>query len=95
VLKPGVLRVRSGTELQILAVGRGFLEVGVGGVKVLVDQAAWPADIAVEEVKAERTKLDEELNKLAAAPAVEASVVENLTQRRDWAQARIDAATTK
>jgi hypothetical protein len=62
---------------------------------VLVDQAAWPADIAVEEVKAERTKLDEELNKLAAAPAVEASVVENLTQRRDWAQARIDAATTK
>jgi F-type H+-transporting ATPase subunit epsilon len=95
VLKPGVLRVRSGTESQILAVGRGFLEVGVGGVKVLVDQAAWPADIDVEAAKAERTKLDEELKKVAAAEAVEASVVDNLTARRDWAQARIDAAATK
>jgi F-type H+-transporting ATPase subunit epsilon len=95
VLKPGVLRVRSGTESQILAVGRGFLEVGVGGVKVLVDQAAWPADINVEQAKTERTKLEEELNKLATAADVEASAVENLTIRRDWAQARIDAAATK
>lgn len=94
-LKPGVLRVRSSKELQILAVGRGFLEVGLGGVKVLADQAAWPADINVEDAKAERTKLDEELKQLATASDVEASVVENLTLRRDWAQARIDAAATK
>jgi len=95
VLKPGVLRVRADKQVQVLAVGRGFLEVGVGGVKVLVDQAAWPTDIDVEAAKAERGKLEEELKKLASAPDVEASAVENLTARRDWAQARIDAVAAK
>jgi len=95
VLKPGVLRVRSAKETQIMAVGRGFLEVGIGGVKVLVDQAKWSSDIDVAGAKQELAKLEEELKELAHAQDVEVGAVERLTARRDWAQARIDAAAAK
>ncbi|HKA89642.1 MAG TPA: ATP synthase F1 subunit epsilon [Haliangiales bacterium] len=93
-LRPGVLLVRDDKERKILAVGSGYLQVDAGGrTQILVERAAWPADIDVEEARAEKAKLEAEIKELGAR--AEASAVASLGARLAWAQARIDAAAAK
>ncbi len=95
-LKPGVLVVRDGKERKIIAVGPGYLQVGYGGrTQILVERAAWPADIDVDEARADKAKLEAELKEIAAHATVEARTITRLTGKLAWAQARLDAAAAK
>ena len=90
-LKAGVLLLRDGSARSYHAVGKGFLEVGAGGVcRILVDDAQAPEDIDAAAVKAEEVELQEQLKK-AAGDHGNAESSSLLLAKLAWAQARLAA----
>jgi F-type H+-transporting ATPase subunit epsilon len=98
-LKPGVLVYRSKERTGVVAVGAGFLQVAPvsdGGapardrVLVLVDEALPAADIDRAAAESDLVTADKEL---AAWKRDLDGAYEALVVRRQWAQARVDAAS--
>jgi F-type H+-transporting ATPase subunit epsilon len=91
-LKPGVLRVRDGSNPQrIWAVGKGYLQVGATNVTVLVDRC-----VAAESVDASQAKTDADAATAAlkAPPSHGPGAIDPALERDklDWAMARLAAA---
>jgi F-type H+-transporting ATPase subunit epsilon len=61
ILKPGTLKIRQGTEEQLLFVGGGFLEVLPDRVTVLADVAEHAEEISVERAEEARRRAQEKL----------------------------------
>jgi F-type H+-transporting ATPase subunit epsilon len=61
ILKPGALKIRQGTEEQLLFVGGGFLEVLPDRVTVLADVAEHAEEISVERAEEARRRAQEKL----------------------------------
>jgi F-type H+-transporting ATPase subunit epsilon len=99
-LKPGVLTYRTTAHTGVVAVAQGFLQVAplpAGGdahsrdrVVVLVDQATAASDIDRPAAERDLVEADRELDawKGELDGAYDALVI-----RRQWAAARVDAAT--
>ena len=96
-LRPGVLSYRTKDRTGIVAVGEGFLQVaplpsadaGRDRVLVLVDRALPAAEVDREAAERDVAQADREL---AAWKAELDGAYHALLTRRQWAQARIDAA---
>jgi F-type H+-transporting ATPase subunit epsilon len=96
-LRPGVLSYRAKDHTGVIAVGQGFLQVaplpaaGTTGdrVLVLVDQALAAGDVDRDAAEKELVAADREL---AAWTAELDGAYNALRTRRQWAQARVDAA---
>src|SRR5258707_10991518 len=96
-LKPGVLVYRAKDHSGIVAVGPGFLQVAPPAqndtahdrVLVLVDQALVASDIDKAEAERDAAAADKEL---AAWKFELDGAYRALEIRRQWAQARLDAA---
>jgi F-type H+-transporting ATPase subunit epsilon len=96
-LKPGVLVYRAKTSSGVVAVGPGFLQVAPPSqadtahdrVLVLVDQALVTADIDKAEAQRDLVAADKEL---AAWKGELDGAWKALDVKRQWAQARLDAA---
>jgi F-type H+-transporting ATPase subunit epsilon len=96
-LKPGVLAYKAKDHTGLLAVGQGFLQVAPlpqagetrDRVLVLVDQALMAGDVDRAAAEQDRDAADRELSawKQELDGAYRA-----LLARRQWAEARIDAA---
>lgn len=70
VLKPGVLRYRRGSELKVLAVYGGFVEVQPDRVRVLADAAQPKEEINIELAREELRKTNpDSLDEMARAQA--------------------------
>jgi F-type H+-transporting ATPase subunit epsilon len=61
ILKPGPLKIRQGSEEQVLFVGGGFLEVLPDRVTVLADVAEHADEISVERAEEARRRAQERL----------------------------------
>ncbi len=96
-LRPGVLSYKAKEHTGIVAVGEGFLQVaplpatgpGVDRVLVLVDRAMNAQDVNREAAERDVQQADREL---AAWKAELDGAYHALLVRRQWAQARLDAA---
>jgi F-type H+-transporting ATPase subunit epsilon len=96
-LKPGVLVYRAKTSSGVVAVGPGFLQVAAPAqndtmhdrVLVLVDQALVAGDVDRAEAQKDLVAADKEL---AAWKSELDGAYRALEIRRQWAQARLDAA---
>ena len=96
-IKPGVLVYRAKTSSGVVAVGPGFLQVAPPSqadtahdkVLVLVDQALVTADIDKAEAQRDLVAADKEL---AAWKGELDGAYKALDVKRQWAQARLDAA---
>jgi F-type H+-transporting ATPase subunit epsilon len=96
-IKPGVLVYRGKGHSGIVAVGPGFLQVAPPSqsdtahdkVLVLVDQALVTADIDKAEAQRDLAAAD---NDLAAWKGELDGAYKALDVKRQWAQARLDAA---
>jgi F-type H+-transporting ATPase subunit epsilon len=93
LLVPGTVRLRRGTEEEILAVGGGFLEVSDNNVVVLADSAERAEEIDVaraEEARARAaarlqtrgTDLDQDRARAALARSISRLRVAELSRRR-------------
>jgi F-type H+-transporting ATPase subunit epsilon len=98
-LRPGVLVCRAKDSVRVFAVGEGVLEVarvaGEGGgdkVLVLVDQAVTAEEVDRDASTREVTAADQELGAWKKELGGEYRA---LVTRRDWAQARIEAAARR
>ena len=104
-LKPGVLRFAGKDGKGIVAVGPGFAEVSADRVAVLVDSAAVPSELAerlmrdlgikVEAIDpaASKAQLDDTTRQLESWTSEDAGARAHVESQRDWAQARVDAAS--
>jgi F-type H+-transporting ATPase subunit epsilon len=90
-LRPGVLSYK-GAGGGAIAVGKGFAEVDRDRVIVLVDQGEKVDQIDVAAAHKELAAAQQEL---AALPGDDLGARATAEERRDWAQARIDAAGGK
>jgi F-type H+-transporting ATPase subunit epsilon len=96
-LKPGVLLYRAKSSSGVVAVGPGFLQVAPPSqadtkhdqVLVLVDQALVTADIDKAEAQRDLAAADKDL---AAWKGELDGAWKALDIKRQWAQARLDAA---
>ena len=96
-LKPGVLVYRAKDHAGVVAVGQGFLQVAPmpqagdarDRVLVLVDQALTAADVDRPAAEADLAAADRELG---AWKGELDGAYHALRTRRQWAQARLDAA---
>jgi F-type H+-transporting ATPase subunit epsilon len=96
-LKPGVLSYKAKDHAGLVAVGQGFLQVAPqpqatearDRVLVLVDQALMAADVDRSAAEQELQAADREL---AAWKTELDGAYRALLVRRQWAQARLDAA---
>jgi|SRR5450432_978375 len=98
-LKPGVLTYRTPDHAGVIAVGQGFLQVAplpasgdahaVDRVLVLVDQATPASDVDRPGAERDLAAADREL---AAWKGELDGAYVALVIRRQWAQARVDAA---
>ena len=96
-LKPGVLAYKAKDHAGLVAVGQGFLQVAPlpqatearDRVVVLVDQALMAADVDRAAAEQELQAADREL---AAWKTELDGAYRALLVRRQWAQARLDAA---
>jgi F-type H+-transporting ATPase subunit epsilon len=96
-LKPGVLVYRAKDHSGVVAVGPGFLQVAPPAqndtahdrVLVLVDQALSAADVDRDEAQRDLAAADKDL---AAWKGELDGAYKALDVRRQWAQARLDAA---
>ena len=96
-LKPGVLAYKAKDHAGLVAVGQGFLQVAPlpqatearDRVVVLVDQALMAADVDRAAAEQELAAADKEL---AAWKTELDGAYRALLVRRQWAQARLDAA---
>jgi F-type H+-transporting ATPase subunit epsilon len=98
-LKPGVLTYRAPDHAGVIAVGQGFLQVAplpasgdahaVDRVLVLVDQATPASDVDRPGAERDLAAADREL---AAWKGELDGAYVALVIRRQWAQARVDAA---
>src|SRR5579871_2204072 len=96
-IKPGVLVYRAKGHGGVVAVGPGFLQVAPPSqadtahdkVLVLVDQALMTADIDKAEAQRDLAAADKEL---AAWKGELDGAFKALDVKRQWAQARLDAA---
>ena len=96
-LKPGVLAYKAKDHAGLVAVGAGFLQVAPlpqatearDRVVVLVDQALMAADVDRAAAEQELAAADKEL---AAWKTELDGAYRALLVRRQWAQARLDAA---
>jgi F-type H+-transporting ATPase subunit epsilon len=96
-LRPGVLSFKSKDHTTIVAVGEGFLQVspqataepGRDRVIVLVDRAVRAGEVDRAAAERDAAAADKEL---AAWKAELDGAYHALVVRRQWAQARIDAA---
>jgi F-type H+-transporting ATPase subunit epsilon len=88
-LKAGVLTWRDGGHRHTLAVDKGYLEVGdVDKVVIMVEKAATPDSIDVEEARQAIARHSEALKVGGMDPAQ----TEITRLQLAWAQARVDAA---
>lgn len=90
-LRPGVLSYRGGGGAGALAVGKGFAEVIADRIVVLVDVGARPEQIDLAAAQQELAQARQEIERLVDDAGARAHAEE----RRDWAQARIDASSGK
>jgi F-type H+-transporting ATPase subunit epsilon len=98
-LKPGVLTYRTADHAGVVAVGQGFLQVAplpatgdghaLDRVLVLVDQATPAGDVDRPAAERDVAAADREL---AAWKGELDGAYVALVIRREWAQARVDAA---
>lgn len=93
-LKPGVIRYTEvGGKAQRLAVGSGFAEVGAGDkVLVLTDIHALPEQVDLDQTKKELEGTEAELKDWTGELTVEH---QELQEKAEWAQARIDVKSEK
>ena len=83
-MKPGILKYKTGGAVHQLAVGAGLVEVsGDERVVVITDRTAKVEDI---DVASARRELDE-------ADAAARSGDKHAEQKRQWAQAQLDAVS--
>jgi F-type H+-transporting ATPase subunit epsilon len=91
-LKPGVLTIGDRHRTRY-AVAIGYLRVDpANSVEVLVDQAVSGGEIDVEEAKADFAKAKAELDTWGDKPCN--GDWKNANHRLQWAQARLDAASS-
>ena len=87
-LHPGVL-VLGEAKKEYLAVGAGYLKVGSeGDIEVLVERAIAGSEVDVEAAKAELAEAGPKVDAWSQSLGAEYKI---LKDRRDWAQAQIDA----
>jgi F-type H+-transporting ATPase subunit epsilon len=79
-LQEGELRVKSGAETQIFAIGGGYLEVLENTVTVLADTAENAAEIDIARAEAARERA-EQLLKHGPTDAVDRSLIEGALRR--------------
>ncbi len=85
-MKPGILKYKTGGAVHQLAVGAGLVEVsGDERVVVITDRTAKVEDI---DVASARRELDE-------ADAAARSGDKHAEQKRQWAQAQLDAVSKR
>jgi F-type H+-transporting ATPase subunit epsilon len=61
ILKPGALKITQGSEVQLLFVGGGFMEVLPDRVTVLADVAEHAEEISLERAEEARKRAQEKL----------------------------------
>jgi len=87
-LHPGVL-VLGEKSKQYFAVGAGYLKVGSeGDIEVLVERAVAGSEVDIEAAKAELADVGPKVDSWSQSLGAE---YKNLKDRRDWAQAQLDA----
>jgi F-type H+-transporting ATPase subunit epsilon len=87
-LKPGVMSWKEGGQVHVLAVDRGYLEVGAGDrIIALVERAEKPEDVDVETARAEVAKQSDALK----AGGLDTAGIELARAALGWAQAQLDA----
>jgi F-type H+-transporting ATPase subunit epsilon len=90
-LRAGVLRLRAGGSMRVFAVGPGFVEVGAADrVIVLTDLCASPADIDLQAARREYEQTTAQLGRWDRELDAE---WRELSARRAWADARVEAMT--
>ena len=90
-LKPGVLTIGSKARARY-AVSSGYLRVDpAGAVEILVEQAVSAKEIDAEAARTELKTAESELSKWGDKS--QDGEYLNLSQRVEWARARIDAAS--
>jgi F-type H+-transporting ATPase subunit epsilon len=94
-LRPGVLSYKGKTHTGVVAVGRGFLQVapvaeqgGEDRILVLVDQALGATDVNRAAAEADLQAADRDI---AGWKRELDGSYQALLERRQWAQARLDA----
>jgi F-type H+-transporting ATPase subunit epsilon len=87
-LKPGVIRYRAGGQTLIAAIGSGYSEADATRVRVITEFFAKPADVVVEEARAEQQKAEAKLKNavLGDPDQLEAQAA------YDWATAQLEVA---
>ena len=89
-LHAGVMTIGERLERTVYAVGPGYLRVGAGGdIEVLVESAVLAKDIDLAAAKTEINEVRAKLEAWKDKPADGES--RTLADRRDWAQAQLDA----
>lgn len=87
-MKPGVVSYKDSGEPKRLAVGTGFAEVGAGDkVLVLTDSCAAPEEVDVGQTEQELQDAEAELKEWEGELSAEH---QELLDRAEWAQARLD-----
>lgn len=89
-LHAGVMTIGEKLARTVYAVGPGYLRVGGSGdIEVLVEKAVLAGEVDLAAAKAELNEARDELSKWKdKSPDGE---YKTLTDRRDWAQAQLDA----
>lgn len=89
-LHSGVMVLGEGKDVDVYAVSRGYLKVGVtGDIEVLVERAVVGDTVETETVTVERDEAKKELDAWKNKP--QDAEWQNLKDRHDWAQALLDA----
>jgi F-type H+-transporting ATPase subunit epsilon len=88
-LKPGILSYSNKGAVEKLAVAGGFAEVNSDKISVLTDLAEKAADVNVDQAKADRDEAEKALVAAASSPVDE---TEDLRDRLDFANARLQLA---
>jgi F-type H+-transporting ATPase subunit epsilon len=89
-LRPGVMRYRHNGQTLIAAIGPGYSEVDAGHVRVITEFYAKPADVSVDNAKADQAKAEASLKNLVLGEADQIEAQNAL----DWALARIEIANS-
>ena len=89
-LHPGVMVLGEGKRVDVYAVSRGYLKVGMAGdIEVLVERAVSGAKVDTEAATSERDDARSALDAWKNKP--QNAEWQTLKDRHDWAQALLDA----
>lgn len=90
-LHPGVIKLGESQERKLLAVSRGYLQVdGTGNVEILVEQAITSGEVDSSGASEALTSAEKELKEWEGPLD---GVWQTIKDKRDWAQAQLDAQT--